>query len=142
MQREAARNGGDAKESKEEPKDSKSDKDPPLSEQSSTQLKKKLLSYTEEFHMASGANIPGTALAAGTVPASAIVPNSITDAQLTDGAFITNKANFLVGASTWEQSFSNNDTDYTLGVGTETVMISPCLVSTRPSCSPLRARLV
>jgi len=54
MQREAARNGGDAKESKEEPKDSKSDKDPPLSEQSSTQLKKKLLSYTEEFHMLAG----------------------------------------------------------------------------------------
>jgi len=81
-----------------------------------------LAGSTKGSDMASGANIPGTALAAGTVPASAIVPNSITDAQLTDGAFITNKANFLVGASTWEQSFSNNDTDYTLGVGTETVM--------------------
>lgn len=68
--------------------------------------------------MASGANIPGSALAPGTVPGNALVPgsvgptqitaNSIGPGQLIDVGFIDNKANFVAGVTTWDTKESHD----------------------------------
>ena len=87
-----------------------------------TYAKLSLAGQIKPTDLAAGFIIPSSAIAAGTLPGSALVANSVTDAQLTDGAFITNRTNFQAGASTWEQQFQANDTDLTLTAGTETIM--------------------